>query len=237
MDKHHAMAGVGGTIRIGAIDFRLRPLTLGDLAELKAHVVARREPARNARPRSRAHRSAATCRADSRCLGAARIGRGATAEEIDDYLQSFRGTAHLFWLMAREDCPALDSLAAARSCLAEYAEGRLLELHGRLDQATGFLSDTANLANAPSAGTAGFHWARLYRHLSLTYGWTPAEINRLTPFQATMYANPQLSENGTIRMKLSDAVGAGARRAPRRPRGEPSDAGNIGRGSTGARFR
>jgi hypothetical protein len=41
--------------------------------------------------------------------------------------------------------------------------------------------------------------------LSLAYGWIPDEINRLTLFQAAMYLNPELTERGTIRIKLSDA--------------------------------
>jgi hypothetical protein len=42
--------------------------------------------------------------------------------------------------------------------------------------------------------------------LSLAYGWTPDEINRLTLFQAALYLNPELSERGTVRMKLPDAM-------------------------------
>jgi hypothetical protein len=77
----------------------------------------------------------------------AREGRGVMAAEIDGYLESFEGAAHLFWLMARDDCPALDSLEAAKECLADYANDRMIELQGRLDQATGFLSDAAPLGN------------------------------------------------------------------------------------------
>ena len=148
MDKHHAVAGVGGTIEIGGVAYRLRPLTLGDLAEIKAYVVSLRPNPLEALGRE-------LDRVDPKhhdglmraALREACELRAATADEIDDYLQSFNGTAHLFWIMARDDCPALDSLAAAKSRLAEYGNGRLLELQGRLDQATGFLSDTANLGN------------------------------------------------------------------------------------------
>ena len=56
--------------------------------------------------------------------------RSATAEEIDAYLQSFDGAVHLFWIMARDDCPVLDSLATAKATLSEFSNGRLLELQG-----------------------------------------------------------------------------------------------------------
>jgi hypothetical protein len=148
MDKHHAVAGVGGMIEIGGVDYRLRPLTLGDLAEIKAYVVSLRTSPLEALGRELdrvdpKHRDGLMRAA----LREACELRAATADEIDDYLQSFEGTVHLFWIMARDDCPALDSLAAAKSRLADYGNGRLLGLQGRLDQATGFLSDTANLGN------------------------------------------------------------------------------------------
>ncbi|HKD37344.1 MAG TPA: hypothetical protein VKB78_11105, partial [Pirellulales bacterium] len=149
MDKHHAIAGVGGVIRIGEREYRLRPLTLGDLAEIKAYVVSQRTSPLEALGRELdrvepRHRQAMMRAA----LREACESRATTADEIDAYLQSFDGTAHLFWIMARDDCPALDSLAAAKSALEDFSNGRLLELQGRLDQATGFISDTANLGNS-----------------------------------------------------------------------------------------
>jgi hypothetical protein len=41
--------------------------------------------------------------------------------------------------------------------------------------------------------------------LSLAYGWTPDQINRLTLFQTAVYLNDDLTERGTFRMKLADA--------------------------------
>jgi HAMP domain-containing protein len=149
MDKHHAIAGVGGVIRIGDRQYHLRPLTLGDLAEIKAHVVSRRTSPLEAlgreldRVEPRHHPAMMRAALREACEL-----RGATPSEIDAYLQSFNGTVHLFWIMARDDCPALDSLDAAKAALAEFSNGRLLELQGRLDQATGFLSDTTNLGNS-----------------------------------------------------------------------------------------
>jgi hypothetical protein len=160
MDRQHRVAGIGGTFQIGERDYRLRPLTLGDLAELKAYIVSRRDS-----PLESLVHGGAT---DSRRRGdfmqeavpEARSMRAVTNREFEDYLDSTDGTAHLFWLMARDDCPALDSLAAARACLAEYGNGRLLELQGRLDQATGFLSDVAPLGNSLGQACATMTSAR-----------------------------------------------------------------------------
>src|SRR5438552_1656038 len=44
MDKHHAVAGVGGKMEAAGVAYRLRPLTLGDLAEIKAYVVSPLSP-------------------------------------------------------------------------------------------------------------------------------------------------------------------------------------------------
>lgn len=147
MDKHHAVAGIGGVIQIGEREYRLRPLTLGDLAEIKAFVVSQRTSPLEALGREldrvEPRHYPALMRA---ALREACQLRAATAEEIDTYLQSFDGTAHLFWIMARDDCPVLDSLTTAKAALAEF-DSRLLELQGRLDQATGFLSDTSTPRN------------------------------------------------------------------------------------------
>ena len=111
MDKHHAIAGVGGVVRIGEREYRLRPLTLGDLAEIKACVVSRRTSPLEAlgreldRVEPRHHQAVMRAALREACEL-----RAAIAAEIDAYLQSFDGTAHLFWIMARDDCPALDSL-------------------------------------------------------------------------------------------------------------------------------
>src|SRR5947208_270640 len=104
MDKHHAVAGVGGMMEIGGVAYRLRPLTLGDLAEIKAHVVSLRTNPLEALGRELE-------RVDSKhhdglmraALRQACELRAASADEIDGYLQSFDGTVHLFWIMARDD--------------------------------------------------------------------------------------------------------------------------------------
>src|SRR6266566_5309899 len=109
MDKQHAVAGIGGVVCLGEREYRLRPLTLGDLAELKAYLVSRRTGPLEALggeldrvdPQHHAEQIRLAVRE-------ARMGRAATGEEIDAYLESFEGTVHLFWIMARDDCPVLD---------------------------------------------------------------------------------------------------------------------------------
>ncbi len=210
MDWQHSVAGVGGFIRIGQREYRLRPLTLGDLAELKAYIAAQHtsplvEPEHGldcADPRRQPELLRITLRE-------ARDKRGVTAAELETYLDTFDGVAHLFWLMARNACPGLDSLDAAKQCLGDGDQRRLVELQARLDQATGFISDVAPLGKLSRPGTSddddGPQWFDVYRGLSVAYGWTPEEINRLTLFQVAMYLNHELSGRGTIRMKLSDA--------------------------------
>jgi hypothetical protein len=145
MDRQHSVAGIGGFIRIGEREYRLRPLTLGDLAEMKACIVSRRTSPLESRP---------TAWREARAL------RGVTADEFEDYLDSFDGVAHVFWLMAREACPALDSLDAAKKCLGDCNEQRFVDLQARLDQATGFLSDVAPLGNSSGQARATMTTAR-----------------------------------------------------------------------------
>jgi hypothetical protein len=161
MDRQHAVAGIGGQVRVGGRDYRLRPLTLGDLAELKAYLASRRmspiaalgRELKDVDPRQQAELMRTAMRE-------AREGRGVTADELEAYLESFAGAAHLFWMMARDDCPSLDSLAAAKACLIEYADDRMIELQSRLDQATGFLSDVAPLGNYSGQARAMMTTAR-----------------------------------------------------------------------------
>jgi hypothetical protein len=131
MDQQHSVAGIGGFVRIGEREYRLRPLTLGDLAELKAYIVSLRDGPLN---------SPAAIREMRRM-------RGVTAAEFEDYLDSFDGVAHVFWLMARDACPVLDSFDAAKQRLGDCDQRRLVELQMCLDRATGFLSDVAPLGN------------------------------------------------------------------------------------------
>ncbi len=148
MDKQHCVAGVAGCVTIGEREYRLAPLTLGDFAEIKAYLVSRRKS-------PLASLNEQLDRVDKKyhaelmraALREACAGRAASDAEIDEYLQTFEGAAHLFWLMCRAAHPEMDSFDRARSVLAEYDGPRLLELQGLLDQATGFISDTALLGN------------------------------------------------------------------------------------------
>jgi hypothetical protein len=47
-------------------------------------------------------------------------------------------------------------------------------------------------------------WARIYRELSRAYGWTPAEINQLTIYQAALYLGVPPAERGRVRMSIDE---------------------------------
>jgi len=43
-------------------------------------------------------------------------------------------------------------------------------------------------------------WAKVYKNLSLAYGWTPQEINKMTLYQIAMYSGVIVPEMGTIEL-------------------------------------
>jgi hypothetical protein len=50
----------------------------------------------------------------------------------------------------------------------------------------------------------GTAWARIYLELSRAYGWTPAEINQLTIYQAAMYLGIARAERSCVRMSIPE---------------------------------
>ena len=43
-------------------------------------------------------------------------------------------------------------------------------------------------------------WGKVYKQLSLAYGWTAAEINKMTLYQIALYAGAVVPELGTIEL-------------------------------------
>ena len=50
----------------------------------------------------------------------------------------------------------------------------------------------------------GAAWPRIYLELSRAYGWTPAEINELTIYQAAMYLGIARAERSRVRMSIPE---------------------------------
>ena len=49
-------------------------------------------------------------------------------------------------------------------------------------------------------------YSRVYRDLALAYGWTPQEVNRMTPYQIVVYMGGAVPEEKTTRMSLDEAI-------------------------------
>ncbi len=211
MDKQHSVAGVGGTIRIGVREFRLMPLTLGDLAELKAHVVSLRksplealaenlgqfEPKHHAEMIRIALREA--CRRSERQPGGNR--------RLFANVRRLRASvlAHGPTIARRTRRPL-----EGRRIISGLCRGTAIRTAGEIGPGDrlrfGHGAGGKLFGPGSNDDRSGVQWARLYRHLSLAYGWTPTEINGLTPLQVYLYLHPDVSEFGRATMMHAEAL-------------------------------
>jgi hypothetical protein len=149
-DGQHRVAGVPGEITISGKTYRLSPPTLRMRADIIAHLASQRKSPIEVLPglleKLPAEYHDQVIRAT---IQQATAGRLVLDEDFREYLNSFEGTAHLLWLLLRTNHPELDSLAKVLALVEEFHDKNLLELWGRIDQATGFLTDVAALGNLP----------------------------------------------------------------------------------------
>lgn len=148
-DGLHRVLGPPGEIELGGKTFRLSPPRLEMRAAILQHLVQQRanpiEVLGQVLPKIDGELRKELI---AEAIHQASRSRSVTEEDLAEYLNSWDGTCHLFFLMARPEHPEL-TLGDARELLAGYADERLLELWGKLDAATGAISDMQALGNSP----------------------------------------------------------------------------------------
>ncbi len=172
--------------------FRLRPLTLEDYGEIVNCIRGGRpDPSAELPPRlaelSREEQAAAWGRVFDRLAAQRRV----TLDELDRWWQSPEGFCGRFWLMIRKDRPEAELNEAAALFRRMSAEGRGALIR-RMEDCDGLpVFDPTAQTYAPAEGgveaAAAPPWWEWARRLSRLYGWTPAEIARMTVAQIWIY--------------------------------------------------
>ena len=125
MSGIHYTAGTSRRpITIGDQTFQIRPMTLGDNAEMETHIVGRRgnpfvgvtDALKRGVPSSMLGPMMEAAAKSLTNSGSA------TPQEVADFQQSPEGAAFMFWRMARRDNPSVESLEKAREIVFGTAQ-------------------------------------------------------------------------------------------------------------------
>jgi hypothetical protein len=154
------VAGVGTRIEIGRRDYRLAPISLGDLAEIEQHVVSlRADPiAALAGSIDRFTSAQQQYLLSEAVRQASQQGRYAAAAEVDAFLKTCAGIGFFFWLAVRKHQPEVDTPEKARLLLADLDPAAIARLQRRLIEASGLAAGRKNSfcpAQAIRCGTPG----------------------------------------------------------------------------------
>ena len=221
MDDLIQLTAAGCTAIADGCVFRLRPLTLEDYGEI-ANCIRGQRPDASAElsPRlaemSRAEQAAAWGRVFDRLAA----GRRVTLDELDRWWRTPEGVMRRFWLMIRKDRPDVEWNEAADLFRSMSAEGRG-ELIRRMEDCDGLPADdpTARTLDPAEDGDGGEDaaappWWEWARRLSRRYGWTPAEIGRMTVAQIWIYLTDCLARGARRRHAACRRAGLLRRAAP-----------------------
>lgn len=150
------MAGAPTELTICGKVYKASPLTLEAHAEIEAHIVSTRpdpiELAAKSLDRPGMNRLSSESRRllmEAAVRQAARDARGASPQEIGEFLGSIDGVAFLLWLMMREHHKEIDSPVASKKLIYDFGTENLQTLMSKIDRASGM----ADLGNSP--GQAG----------------------------------------------------------------------------------
>jgi hypothetical protein len=211
------------TVNVGGRSLRLRPLTLADYAEIEQRIIAGRpdplaEIAARLAGASPDERRAALEQLLDKLGGSGQV----SMAELDQWWQTSAGLCRRFWLMVRSEHPDM-TLADAAGRLAEIGAAgraalarRIVALYGwPRDHVDGFASEGTELADGDGPAFAWRHWLLA---LSRAYGWTPAEVGRLTFAQAYSYLGQSCDSSRYRRMSAAEGAEFCRRRRESRQR-------------------
>lgn len=189
MSKQHRTAGVDYTLlTIAGQTYKLRPITLGDYAEMESHILATNFD----------HNK-----------------RRITDEQASQFENSRAGLQWMLWKCLKTDHHEFDSLEKVKKLIdstssKEYQRiayivriasgsadmGKIIWPHLQT-QATE-PSDTNDDQPHEKKPDPGPGWPAIYQAFAEKYGWTPDQVNRLTFFQFAIYAGAITPEHRRV---------------------------------------
>ena len=191
MSKQHRTAGVDYTLlTIAGQTFKLRPITLGDYAEMESHILA---------------------------TNFDHSKRRITDEQASQFENSRTGLKWMLWKCIKADHPEFDSLETVQKLVdstnpVEYQQivdvvriasgsadmGKIIWPHlpAQASDSSDANYDPAH-ENNPDPGPG---WPAIYLAFAEKYGWTPDQVNRLTFFQFAIYAGAITPEHRRVKV-------------------------------------
>ena len=150
------ITGSPATVTIGGKEYRLTPWTPEVIGEVEEYVVSLRP-----NPIVKTKEAAGAKGADGKPLftpeeqqymigeaikQTAMMNHSASQEEVALFMQSYNGTCFLFWVMAREHQPEINSRETARKTLDSLSKQEMDQLEVDMTRASGM----EELGNSPS---------------------------------------------------------------------------------------
>lgn len=176
-------------VRLAGQTCRLGVLTLADYGEIENRIAdARPDPMADAAGRL-AGLSPDERRAElGRLYDRAAARRRVTLADLDRWWPTPEAVVYRLWLMLRKDQPRL-TLEAAEELFCQAGVEQRAAVVARMAECQGW--PESGQKSAPPSHTdddvPALPWYRWAAELSRAYGWSPAEIGRLTIVQMTIY--------------------------------------------------
>lgn len=178
----HHFTAAPTPIELRGNTFRLAPLTVGDYGALE-HTVAG--------------------------LCGRRVSKsGVTPSDVCAWLSDREGTAYALWLALLHFQPET-TWAWCHELVAAASMTELTYVRKKLDDGCrllpGKIAELNQSSDHDRERERPIPWPRIFRTLSLTYGWTPREIADLTLTQVCLYLDNTPQPGETVRLPASEA--------------------------------
>lgn len=205
MDGLRRITAATHTVRVGPRGWRLAPLTLADYGEIENRILAGRpDPLAAARGRLAGRPEEERRKGLDQIFSQLRSMRRVTLGDLDRWWQTPDGLSYRLWLMLRKAQPGV-TLDAASELLRQANAAERAELLRRMADCHGWPDPWPSAPAAADKDEAVVPWRRWAVELSRAYGWTPAEIARLTVAQVCIYLGWEGSSASRQRMSVGQA--------------------------------
>ena len=209
MDGLNQLTAAGHLVTLAGRAYHLSPLTLSDYGQIENQILAARPDPRDGIRRLAGLDPEEQRRELGQIYDAAAAASRVTLGDLDRWWQTPAGVHYRLWLMLRKHQPAI-ALQEAAALAERLSDEECAELVRRMEDCRG-LPSANELGHTEAAGeaagrAAALPWSRWACRLSRLYGWTPAEIGRLTVAQMWIYLTEPRGSGERRRMSAAAAA-------------------------------
>ena len=221
MNGLNQLAASDHVVAIAGRSYRLSLLSLSDYGEIENRILAARPDARTAVRQRLAERTDDQRREElGRLFEQVASARHVSLGDLDRWWQTPDAFVYRFWMMVRKDRAAI-TLEEAEELLRGIGDEDRAALARRMEDCHGWPSTAPALAasGADSQDEGDpLPWYRWAIELSRAYGWSPAEIGRMTIAQMWIYLGQSGESMSRQRMSLTEGMALCHRRGAERQR-------------------